>query len=49
LDQQKQEKGEKTAENVRYGQNISESGVGGKTTDSDGTANQGRSCERRKV
>ena len=42
LDQQKQKIGEKTAENVRYGQNISESGMGGKTTDIEGTANQGK-------
>lgn len=45
LDQQKQEKGEKTAENIRYGQNVSESGVGGETTNSDGTANQGKVCD----
>ena len=36
------EKGEKTAENIRYGQNISESGMGGKTTDVEGGAQQGR-------
>ena len=29
------------AENVRYGQNVSESGMGGMTTTSEGTANQG--------
>lgn len=34
------DRGEKTAENVRYGQNISESGVGGFTNTSEGTANQ---------
>jgi len=34
------EKGEKTAENIRYGQNISESGMGGKTTDIEGEAQQ---------
>lgn len=33
------ERGEKTAENVRYGQNISESGMGGMTTTTTGTAN----------
>ncbi|ETN43694.1 uncharacterized protein HMPREF1541_02853 [Cyphellophora europaea CBS 101466] len=33
--------GEKTAENIRYGQNISESGMGGMTTTSTGEANQG--------
>jgi hypothetical protein len=36
------EKGEKTVENIRYGQNISESGMGGKTTDVEGEAQQGR-------
>ena len=36
------EKGEKTAENIRYRQNISESGMGGKTTDVEGEAQQGR-------
>ncbi|ERF69816.1 hypothetical protein EPUS_08017 [Endocarpon pusillum Z07020] len=41
VDEQKQEKGEQTAENVRYGQNISESGMGGMTTTSEGTASQG--------
>ena len=35
------ERGEKTAENIRYGQNISESGMGGKTTESKGVAQQG--------
>jgi len=35
------ERGEKTAENVRYGQAISESGFGGKTTTAEGTSNQG--------
>ena len=33
-------RGEKTAENIRYGQNISESGMGGKTN-STGAAGQG--------
>ena len=33
------DKGEKTADNIRYGQNISESGMGG-MTNSTGTANQ---------
>ena len=36
------EKGEKTAENIRYGQNISESGMGGKTTEVKGEAQQGK-------
>jgi len=39
--QEKAERGEKTTENVRYGQTISEQGMGGKTTDSSGSANQG--------
>lgn len=43
------EKGEKTGENVRYGQAISEGGFGGKTAENSGGANQGmfnmfRSC-----
>ena len=41
-EQQKAERGEKTAENVRYGQAISEQGVGGKTTEAEGSANQGK-------
>lgn len=40
----KAERGEKTAENVRYGQNISEGGMGGMTTDSQGGGNQGMRC-----
>lgn len=42
-EQQKQnaERGAKTAENVRYGQTISEGGMGGKTTEAGGNANQG--------
>jgi len=36
----KAEKGENTAENVRYGQNVSESGQGGMTTGMGGSANQ---------
>ncbi|KAG7008375.1 replication factor C subunit 1 [Physcia stellaris] len=39
-EQAKAERGEKTAENVRYGQNISEGGMGGMTTDSQGGGNQ---------
>ncbi|CAF9928364.1 MAG: hypothetical protein ALECFALPRED_004009 [Alectoria fallacina] len=38
--QQKAERGEKTAENMRYGQAISEGGMGGKTTEARGSANQ---------
>ena len=34
------ERGEKTAENARYGQSISEGGFGGMTTTSGGSANQ---------
>ena len=40
-EQQKTERGEKTAENVRYGQTVSEQGMGGKTTEAGGSANQG--------
>ena len=35
------ERGARTAENVRYGQTISEGGMGGKTTEASGGANQG--------
>lgn len=35
------ERGEKTAENVRYGQTISEGGMGGMTTEGQGGGNQG--------
>lgn len=41
-DEASAEKGEKTADNIRYGQNISESGQGGKTEGMGGEANQGR-------
>lgn len=45
VDSQREEqnaaRGEKTADNVRYGQNISEGGMGGKTTESGGSANKG--------
>jgi len=34
------ERGQQTADNIRYGQNISESGVGGMTTTSTGSAEQ---------
>ncbi|KAL8824088.1 MAG: hypothetical protein Q9191_005309 [Dirinaria sp. TL-2023a] len=40
-DQEKAEKGARTAENVRYGQGISEGGMGGTTTEGQGEANQG--------
>jgi hypothetical protein len=35
------EKGQKKVENIRYGQNMSESGRGGKTRDVEGEAHQG--------
>ncbi|KKY21407.1 hypothetical protein UCRPC4_g03670 [Phaeomoniella chlamydospora] len=38
-DEAKTERGERVAENIRYGQAISEEGFGGKTTESDGVAN----------
>ena len=38
--QQQTERGEKTAENIRYGQGISEGGMGGMTQGSDGSAEQ---------
>lgn len=38
--QQKQARGEKTAENIRYGQTISEEGMGGQTTTTTGQATQ---------
>ena len=37
------ERGENTAENVRYGQNISEGGMGEMTTEGQGGGNQGMS------
>ncbi|KAL8902389.1 MAG: hypothetical protein Q9192_000016 [Flavoplaca navasiana] len=39
--QDKADRGARTAENVRYGQTISEGGMGGKTTEAGGSANQG--------
>jgi len=39
--QEKNERGEKTAENIRYGEAISEHGFGGETTGNSGQANQG--------
>ena len=41
-EQEKAERGAKTAENVRYGQTISEGGMGGMTTEAAGSANQGQ-------
>lgn len=40
-EQDKAVRGAKTAENIRYGQTISEEGMGGKTTKAGGSANQG--------
>ncbi|KAI4257656.1 MAG: hypothetical protein L6R42_005515, partial [Xanthoria sp. 1 TBL-2021] len=40
-EQDKADRGARTAENVRYGQTISEGDMGGKTTEAGGTANQG--------
>ena len=40
-EQAKAERGEKTAENLRYGQAISEGGMGGMTTEGEGGGNQG--------
>lgn len=42
-EQHKSERGSKTAENMRYGESISEHGFGGETTGSSGNANQGPS------
>ena len=39
-EEQQSEKGAKASENIRYGQNISESGMGGMTTEAQGNANQ---------
>ncbi|EXJ77237.1 hypothetical protein A1O3_10395 [Capronia epimyces CBS 606.96] len=36
-----QDRGRQSADNIRYGQNISESGMGGTTTTSSGVASQG--------
>ena len=41
LAQQKRERGEQTAENIRYGEAISEHGFGGQTVGNSGKANQG--------
>ncbi|KAL9123267.1 MAG: hypothetical protein Q9187_000175 [Circinaria calcarea] len=38
--QQKGKRGQKTAENIRYGEAISEHGFGGETTGNSGVANQ---------
>lgn len=39
------DRAEKTADNIRYGQNISESGMGGMTTTSTGSADDKKSLE----
>ena len=39
--QQRAERGERTAENIRYGQTISEGGIGGMTKDQEGSVTQG--------
>ncbi|KAI4146768.1 MAG: hypothetical protein L6R39_003327 [Caloplaca ligustica] len=39
-EQDKADRGERTAENIRYGQAISEGGMGGKTTEAGGSTNQ---------
>ena len=46
--QEKSEKGEKTAENIRYGESISEHGFGGETMGNSGEANQGVSTRYRR-
>jgi hypothetical protein len=38
------DRGEKTADNIRYGQNISESGMGGMTEGNSGSASTGGEC-----
>lgn len=40
-EEQKEERGQQTADNIRYGQNISESGQGGMTSGMTGSANSG--------
>ena len=48
-EEEKAEKGARTAENIRYGQSISEGGMGGTTTEAQGEVNQGisRSSDNR--
>ena len=43
MQQERTERGEKTAENIRYGESISEHGFGGETTTNSGEATQGNS------
>ena len=40
--QQQKERGEQTAENVRYGEALSEHGFGGETTTNSGQSGQGK-------
>jgi hypothetical protein len=46
LEKEKRERGEKTAENIRYGEAISEHGFGGETIGNEGEVNQGSSFGR---
>lgn len=41
---QRRERGERTAANIRYGQAISEGGMGGKTEGNDGVAESEGAC-----
>lgn len=46
VEKEKRERGEKTAENIRYGEAIREHGFGGETTGNEGEVNQGSSFGR---
>lgn len=46
MSEEKAERGQRLADNIRYGQQISEEGIGGKTTESEGTPNQGMDSSR---
>ncbi|KAI4131285.1 MAG: hypothetical protein LQ338_001310 [Usnochroma carphineum] len=49
-EQDKTQRGARTAENIRYGQAISEGGMGGKTTEAGGSANQApQTCNQAKI
>ena len=43
------DRGGKTADNIRYGQNISESGMGGMTEGNSGSASTGGECLNRNL
>jgi len=43
------DRGEKTADNIRYGQNISENGMGGMTEGNSGSASTGGKCHNRSL